>query len=161
MIPTPQSVTIHRYTLGTADAHGNAAESWVADAAPTLVHAVAPGASAEALQTGRDVSQVAWTVYAPQGVSVAARDRIVWRGATYLRMLHRVVRVVAGMVVRLLSNPAGASSVTEQAGPFSTTATHGSGVGDVHLTEADRRILRGVTDADRGRAFTLWPGVAC
>lgn len=84
MIPTPQSVTIHRYTLGTADAHGNAAESWVADAAPTLVHAVAPGASAEALQTGRDVSQVAWTVYAPQGVSVAARDRIVWRGATYL-----------------------------------------------------------------------------
>lgn len=30
MIPTPQSVTIHRYTLGTADAHGNAAESWVA-----------------------------------------------------------------------------------------------------------------------------------
>lgn len=77
------------------------------------------------------------------------------------RMLHRVVRVVAGMVVRLLSNPAGASSVTEQAGPFSTTATHGSGVGDVHLTEADRRILRGVTDADRGRAFTLWPGVAC
>ena len=84
MIPTPQSVTIHRYTLGAADAHGNAAESWVADAAPTLVHAVAPGASLEAHQTGRDVSQVAWTVYAPQGAAVAARDRIEWQGETYL-----------------------------------------------------------------------------
>lgn len=84
MIPTPQSVTIHRYTLGAADAHGNAAESWVADVAPTLVHAVAPGASAESLQTGRDVSQVAWTVYAPQGTVLAARDRVVWQGETYL-----------------------------------------------------------------------------
>ena len=84
MIPTPQSVTVHRYALGAADAHGNAAESWVADVAPTLVHAVAPGASAEALQTGRDVSKVAWTVYAPAGTVVAARDRIVWRGETYL-----------------------------------------------------------------------------
>ena len=83
MIPTPQSITVHRYTLGSADAHGNAAESWVADAAPTLVHAVAPGASAEALQTGRDVSQVAWTVYAPQGTVLAARDRVVWQGETY------------------------------------------------------------------------------
>ena len=83
MIPTPQSITVHRYTLGAADAHGNAAESWVADVAPTLVHAVAPGASAEALQTGRDVSRVAWTVYAPTGTVVAARDRIVWRGDLY------------------------------------------------------------------------------
>lgn len=84
MIPAPQSITVHRYTLGAADAHRNAAESWVADAAPTLVHAVAPGASAEALQTGRDVSQVAWTVYAPAGTPVAARDRIEWQGETYL-----------------------------------------------------------------------------
>ena len=83
MIPTPQSITVHRYTLGAPDAHGNAAESWVADVAPTLVHAVAPGASAEALQTGRDVSKVAWTVYAPTGTVVAARDRIVWRGDLY------------------------------------------------------------------------------
>ena len=83
MIPTPQSVTVHRYTLGAADAHGNAAESWVADVAPTLVHAVAPGASAEALQTGRDVSKVAWTVYAPTGTVVAARDRIEWQGDLY------------------------------------------------------------------------------
>lgn len=82
MIPAAQPVTIHRHSLGAVDAHNNPADVWTA-ATPILVHGVAPGASQEALQAGRDVSRVAWTVYAPAGVSVAARDRVAWLGITY------------------------------------------------------------------------------
>lgn len=70
---------------------------------------------------------------------------------------HRVVRVVAGMVIRLLLNPAGVSSITEQAGPFSTTVNRGGTAGMLVLTEEDRRLLAGVSGR-AGRAFTLWPG---
>lgn len=83
MFATPHSVTVHRYTLGDADAHGNPVESWVPDATATPVHAVAPGASLDAIQSGRDVSEVLWTVYAPAGTAVGPRDRIAWLGEVY------------------------------------------------------------------------------
>lgn len=82
--PAPWSVLVHRYTLGTPDAHNNPTESWVPDAKPTPVHGVAPGAqNDESVQPGRDVSEVAWTVYAPAGTLVGARDRIEWLGDVY------------------------------------------------------------------------------
>ena len=84
MFPTPWSVLVHRYTLGAPDAHNNPTESWVPDTQPTRVQGVAPGAQNEGVQPGRDVSDVSWTVYAPAGTLVAARDRIEWQGETYL-----------------------------------------------------------------------------
>ena len=83
MIPTPQSITVHRYTLGAPDAHNNSTESWVPDAKPTPVHGVAPGAQNESVQPGRDVSDVSWTVYATTGTAVGPRDRIEWQGDLY------------------------------------------------------------------------------
>ena len=83
MFPTPWSVLVHRYTLGAPDAHNNPTESWVPDAQPTRVQGVAPGAQGESVQPGRDVSDVSWTVYAPAGTLVGARDRIEWQGELY------------------------------------------------------------------------------
>ena len=84
MFPTPWSVLVHRYTLGAPDAHNNPLETWTPDVVPTRVQGVAPGAqNDESVQPGRDVSEVAWTVYAPAGTLVGARDRIEWQGDLY------------------------------------------------------------------------------
>ena len=82
--PTPHAIRVHRYTLGAPDAHNNPLETWTPDAVPTRVQGVAPGAqNDESVQPGRDVSEVAWTVYAPAGTLVGARDRIEWQGDLY------------------------------------------------------------------------------
>ena len=82
--PTPWSVLVHRYQAGAMDAHNNPLETWTPDAVPTRVQCVAPGAqNDESVQPGRDVSDVSWTVYAPTGTLVGARDRIEWQGDLY------------------------------------------------------------------------------
>ena len=82
MFPTPFTLGHRVRSLGALDAHNNAVDAW-ADPVPILVHGVAPGASQEAVAAGRDVSSVAWTVYAPAGTVVGRRDRIVWQGVEY------------------------------------------------------------------------------
>ena len=82
--PTPHAIRVHRYQVGALDAHNNPVESWVPDVALTAVQGVAPGAqNDESVQPGRDVSEVAWTVYAPAGTLVGARDRVEWLGDVY------------------------------------------------------------------------------
>ena len=79
MIPTPYTVGHRVHSESGLDAHNNAVDAWAAPA-PLQVHAVAPGASVEAVRAGRDVSAVLWTVYAPAGTVVGSRDRIMWQG---------------------------------------------------------------------------------
>ena len=82
MFPTPFTLGHRVHSLGALDAHNNAVDAW-ADPVPILVHGVAPGASQEAVAAGRDVSSVAWTVYAPAGTLLGARDRVEWQGDLY------------------------------------------------------------------------------
>ena len=82
MIPTPYTVGHRVHSESGLDAHNNAVDAWAAPA-PLQVHAVAPGASVEAVRAGRDVSAVLWTVYAPAGTVVGSRDRIMWQGVEY------------------------------------------------------------------------------
>lgn len=82
MIPTPYTVGHRVHSESGLDAHNNAVDAWAAPV-PLQVHAVAPGASVEAVRAGRDVSAVLWTVYAPAGTVVGSRDRIMWQGVEY------------------------------------------------------------------------------
>lgn len=48
-----------------------------------MVAAVAPGASVEAWQVGRDTVDIAYTLYLPFGADVLVTDRVVVRGETF------------------------------------------------------------------------------
>ena len=65
--------------------------------------------------------------------------------------------VVVAMVRRVMVNPDGDSSVTEQTGPFSVTRTRSRAVaaGEVYLTA---RELARLTGRKVQRAFTITPG---
>ena len=65
--------------------------------------------------------------------------------------------VVVAMVRRVMVNPDGDSSVTEQTGPFSVTRTRSRAVaaGEVYLTARERARLTG---RKVQRAFTITPG---
>lgn len=73
---------IKRYQEGATDAHGNPVESW---SAPETVDvfAVAPTASSEPFQAGRDAVITGLSVLAPLGVVLDPRDRAVWHGQEY------------------------------------------------------------------------------
>lgn len=74
---------VRRRQAGATDPHGNPVESYAA-ATDWPVWALAPGASAEPGQQGRDLSLIAWTVYAPKGEDAPGeRDRVVVDGAEY------------------------------------------------------------------------------
>lgn len=76
MIPTPHAVSVRRWVPGgTPNPHGYS-EGSHGPAEPLPVHALAPGASEEARQSGRDVSEVAWTVYAPAGTVIGSEDLV-------------------------------------------------------------------------------------
>lgn len=66
MIPTPYTVLVREPTTGGEDAHGNPVSGW-GDPVEWGVHAVAPGASEEPRKPNRDLSVIAWTIYAPAG----------------------------------------------------------------------------------------------
>lgn len=69
----------------------------------------------------------------------------------------RLARVVARMVIRLLRNPAGIRTVQETTGQFSGTTTYaGESLGEIQVTDADRRELLG--KAAGRRAFSIMPG---
>ena len=76
MIPTPHTIYVRRWVEGAEeDPLGNPI-SGHGDPEPLAVHGIAPGASAESVAAGRNTDAVEWTVYAPAGTSVAARDLV-------------------------------------------------------------------------------------
>ena len=82
MIPTPYSIAVKRWQAGALDAHGNPAATYSAPE-PIAVHGIAPGPSAESVAAGRNIDGVAWTVYAPAGTVVGARDVVIVGGVDY------------------------------------------------------------------------------
>lgn len=83
MLPTPYVLSVRRWQTGTTpNAHGYSEGS---HGAPETfsVHSVAPGPSLEAMAAGRTTAQVAWTVYAPAGVSINSKDLVTFNGTEY------------------------------------------------------------------------------
>ena len=76
------AITVKRYQSGALDAHGNPAITYSAPESID-VHGIAPGASAESVASGRNVDSVAFTIYAPAGVVVGAKDLVTLDGTDY------------------------------------------------------------------------------
>lgn len=69
----------------------------------------------------------------------------------------RIARVVSRMLIRLLRNPTGIRTVQETTGQFSGSTTYaGDSLGEIQVTDADRRELLG--KAAGRRAFSVMPG---
>lgn len=68
--------------------------------------------------------------------------------------------VVVAMVRRVMLNPSGASSVTEQTGPFSVTRTlaTANAAGDLYIKSREMARLLGRRERSQA-AFTISPGV--
>lgn len=74
---------VKRYLGKTENAHGDIAEIY-ADPTPWEVRGVAPGAQSEPGDVSRDLSIVAWTVYAdPSEQAPKERDRVVVDGEEF------------------------------------------------------------------------------
>lgn len=70
----------------------------------------------------------------------------------------RATRVTARIVARFLRNPTGIRSVQETTGQFTGSTTYaGDDLGQISVTEADRRDLLGKSDPGR-KAFSIMPG---
>lgn len=80
--PHRYSVGVRRWHEGEPTPHGYGA-GYHGDPEPTPVFAFAPGPSEEEVAAGRRMSEVAWTVYAPAGTVVGARDLVVLNGVEY------------------------------------------------------------------------------
>lgn len=81
-VPTPHALGLRKFTPGVKDERGNTIDAW-GDPVTIRVHGVAPGAMDEPGSAARDLSLIAWTVYAPAGHGIAARDLIVLNGREY------------------------------------------------------------------------------
>ena len=81
MIPAPHTATVRRWSAGAPDAHGVPADVWADE--QISVHGVGPATDEATTGDYRADDSETITVYAPPGVSVAARDRIVWQGRTF------------------------------------------------------------------------------
>lgn len=83
MIPTPHTIGVRAFGAGTPtlDVHGNEVVSW---GAPVIypVYAIAPRSSSEPVP-GRSEVIVGLSVYAPHGVMIGPRDRVVIDGEEY------------------------------------------------------------------------------
>lgn len=76
MIPTPYTLLVRRYWQSAErDAHGNPL-SGHGEPEAMRVHGIAPGASAESVAAGRRADEVVWTIYAPAGATLDARDLV-------------------------------------------------------------------------------------
>lgn len=75
-IPTPHAIFVRRWQSGAErDPLGNPITGH-GTPEPVAVHAIAPGASSESVAAGRNTDAVDWTIYAPAGVTVGARDLV-------------------------------------------------------------------------------------
>lgn len=77
--PTPHTLHVRHRIVGGEDAHGNPTAGW-SEPQPWLVHGIAPGANEEPGLKGRDLSEVAWTVYAPPVDPPHEGDRVIVDG---------------------------------------------------------------------------------
>lgn len=69
-----------------------------------------------------------------------------------------VVRVAVRMVMRVLRNPDGIRSITDNTGPFGGSTTFaGDHPGELYLTEEDRKELTPATEGQGRRAFSVMP----
>lgn len=82
MLPTPYTLLVRRWSEGEPNPHGNTTNVY-SEPEPLPAHAIAPGASLEAIAAGRNTTEIAWTVYAPEGTIVRARDLITFDGVEY------------------------------------------------------------------------------
>lgn len=72
-----------RRATATKNAHGQTTYTF-ADPHDWAVYGLAPGARAEAVQPNRDVSEVAWTIFAPVSDDApTAKDLVVLDGTEY------------------------------------------------------------------------------
>lgn len=70
----------------------------------------------------------------------------------------RAIRVVSRIVIRLLRNPDGVRTLQETTGQFSGSTTYaGDTLGEIVVTDADRRELLGKGTARGRRAFSFSP----
>ncbi len=84
MIPAPHTLHVRRWSDGGGtDPHGNPLPGQHGAPEALPVHGYAPGASREAVEAGRNTTEIAWTVYAPAGTQVAAEDLVVLGGVEY------------------------------------------------------------------------------
>lgn len=81
-IPTSNILGLRKFIPGVKDSRGNVIEAW-AEPIPMPVQGVAPGAMDEPGSAARDLSMIAWTVYAPSGHGAEARDLIILNGREY------------------------------------------------------------------------------
>lgn len=77
-----RTLRVRRLVTGAKDRHGNATETY-ADPIDWPVHGLAPGARSES-GGGRDLSVIAWTVFAPVGGNAPTeRDVVLVDGVEY------------------------------------------------------------------------------
>ena len=90
-IPTPYTLLVREPSSGGEDAHGNPVSGW-SDPFEWGVHAVAPGASEEPRKPNRDLSVIAWTIYAPAGYAPSARAQVAlpWESVGGERVWHDI-----------------------------------------------------------------------
>lgn len=78
MIPTPHAIWVRRWTAGVERDPLNNPIDGYGDPEPVAVHSIAPGASKEAVAAGRNPDEVSFTLHAPAGITVGARDRVLF-----------------------------------------------------------------------------------
>lgn len=74
---------VREFVSGATDDYGNPAEVW-GSSRPWVVRGYAPGGIEEPYRDGRDLSVIAWTVYADADASLPGpRDLVVLEGREY------------------------------------------------------------------------------
>ena len=74
-LPAPHLILVRRWVESATefDEHGNPLTGY-GDPEPVPVHSIAPGPSSESVRAGRVSDEVEFTILAPAGVAVDARD---------------------------------------------------------------------------------------
>lgn len=75
-LPTPRTVYVRRWSVtAERDPHNNPIAGHGA-LEPMPVHGIAPGASEESVAAGRNPTEISWTITAPAGSHVGAKDLV-------------------------------------------------------------------------------------
>lgn len=80
--PTRYTVAVQPHLSGVDDAHGNPSDTWGAGV-DQLVYGWAPAGSSEPFEAGRNPVTSDLDLFAPEGFSCTAHDRVVVGGLVY------------------------------------------------------------------------------
>lgn len=83
MFPTPFTVQREAHVAGVKDARGNPVDSWAAPVDVAVCGWVAPGASTETTQPGREFVECDLVLTAPSGTVWEPKDRVIVDGDKY------------------------------------------------------------------------------